>query len=65
MIIERVGESHFPAPIELDDPQWVSYRLAEVLPIDARVKQELLEIDDTTERLARLRAVLVEKGLVE
>jgi uncharacterized protein len=64
LIIDRVGESNFPQPISLDDPVWVSYRLAEILPFDARVKQELLEIDDTGERLTRLRELLVKEGLV-
>jgi uncharacterized protein len=64
LIIERVGEASFPSPLALDDPSWVSYRLAEVLPLDARVKQDLLELNDARERLARLRQVLVEKGLV-
>lgn len=64
LIIDRVGESHFPAPIALDDPVWVSYRLAEVLPFDAPVKQALLEIESAAERLARLRELLVKEGLV-
>lgn len=64
LIIDRVGESHFPNPIALDDPVWVSYRLAEVLPFDASVKQALLEIESASERLARLRELLVKEGLV-
>lgn len=64
LIIDRVGESHFPKPIALDDPVWVSYRLAEVLPFDAPVKQTLLEIENAGERLARLRDLLVKEGLV-
>jgi len=64
LIIDRVGAANFPAPISLEDPLWVGYRLAEVLPLDARVKQELLELQGATERLDRLREVLVEKRLV-
>ena len=64
LIIDRVGESHFPKPIALDDPVWVSYRLAEVLPFDAPVKQSLLEIESANERLVRLRELLVKEGLV-
>jgi Lon protease-like protein len=64
LIIERVGEAHFPAPISLEDPLWVGYRLAEVLPLDPRLKQELLELQGASVRLERLREVLVEKGLV-
>ena len=36
---------------------------AELLPLDARVKQELLEAPDAGARLERLRALLVQQGL--
>ena len=64
LIIQRVGHRHLPSPISLDDPTWVSYRLAEILPLDMRIKQELLELQDTGERLQRLRQVLVKEGLI-
>lgn len=60
-IVEKVGADRFPAPLRLDDAAWVGYRLAEVLPLDMRFKQELLELTDAAGRLARLRALL-EKG---
>ena len=65
LIIDRVGASHFPGPIMLDDATWVGCRLAEVLPIDARVKQSLLEIDDAATRLERVREILIEERLVK
>ena len=64
LIIDRVGAQHFPEPIELDDATWVGCRLAEVLPLDARIKQSLLEIGDAGERLERLRDILVQEGLI-
>src|SRR6185503_14449457 len=64
VIIERVGEANFPAPIALDDSSWVGFRLAEILPLDLHEKQDLLEIRDAGERLARLREVLLKNGLV-
>lgn len=64
-VIEKVGANQFPAPLRLDDASWVGYRLAEVLPLGARVKQELLETTDAGQRLERLRALLVEQGLRE
>ena len=57
-IIDKVGAEHFPAPAQLDDAAWVGYRLSELLPLDARVKQELLELTDADRRLARLRGML-------
>lgn len=62
-LIEKAGAEHFPAPLRLDDATWVGYRLAEVLSIDAAVRQELLEFMDARERLARLKGILVQQGL--
>jgi Lon protease-like protein len=62
-IIEKVGAGRFPAPLRFDDAAWVGYRLAEVLPLEARAKQELLEITDAAARLERLRALLVKQDL--
>ena len=64
LIIDRVGAANFPEPISLDDPVWVGYRLAEILPFDPRVKQSLLEIDGAAALLARLRELLEQEGLV-
>jgi Lon protease-like protein len=63
LLIDRVGSEHFPAPIGLDDATWVAYRLAEILPVDVAIKQQLLELEDAEERFARLRAILAEQGL--
>ena len=62
-VIEKVGSERFPSPLRLDDAAWVGYRLAEILPLDSRVKQELLELTDAGGRLARLRALLEKQGL--
>lgn len=61
-VIEKVGAGRFPAPLRLDDAAWVGYRLAEVLPLDASVKQALLELTDARARLARLRKILTRQG---
>jgi Lon protease-like protein len=62
-IIDKVGAERFPAPAQLDDAAWVGYRLSELLPLDARVKQELLELTDAGRRLDRLRGLLAQQGL--
>lgn len=62
-IVEKVGAERFPGPLRLDDAAWVGYRLAEVLPLEAKFKQELLELTDAAARLARLRALLEKHGL--
>jgi Lon protease-like protein len=62
-IVAKVGAERFPAPLRLDDATWVGYRLAEVLPLEAKFKQELLEMTDAADRLARLRALLEKHNL--
>ena len=62
-IIEKVGAERFPTPARLDDAAWIGFRLAEVLPLDVREKQELLEMTDAGARLQRLRGLLERHGL--
>ena len=64
LIVDRVGASNFPAPLQLDDASWVGFRLAEILPLGVRIKQDLLEIQDAGERLERLREIMVKEGLI-
>ena len=62
-LIEKIGAGRFPAPVRLDDATWVGYRLGEVLPIEAAVKQQLLELQDAGARLARLHSILTLQGV--
>src|SRR5581483_353034 len=57
-IAERVGSEVFHAPLAFDDAGWVSYRLAELLPIDLAERQSLLEERNDARRIARLAALL-------
>ena len=41
-----------------DDAGWVSYRLAELLPLPLQVQQQLLEMDDPNERLRQLAPLI-------
>lgn len=65
LVIDRVGASHFPSPLSLDSGEWVAYRLAEVLPLESRQRQTLLELSDAAARFAMLREVLRQSGLAE
>jgi hypothetical protein len=62
-VIDRAGESNFPAPLRYDDAVWVGYRLAEVLPLENTVRQHLLEMPDAISRLRMLTTVLAQQGL--
>ena len=57
-LVKRAGEDVFAGPVRLDDPEWVSYRLSELLPVDWRSKQALLEQRSTAQRLAAISGTL-------
>jgi Lon protease-like protein len=57
-VVNRIGTEYFFPPAEYENPRWVSYRLAEVLPLEASEKQALLETRADAERIARLYALL-------
>lgn len=64
LVVDKVGAENFPSPLKLDDPAWVAYRLAEILPMEATVKQQLLELQDAAARFALLRRIMVQQGLM-
>lgn len=58
-LLDRIGGEHAMAPSALlDDASWVSWRLAELLPLEAGQRLQLLQIDDPHQRLERLLALL-------
>lgn len=62
-LVERFGAEQFPTPLCLDDAAWVSYRLAEALPLHVDVRQQLLETDAPAARLEVLREILSTAGM--
>jgi Lon protease-like protein len=50
-IIDELGAGNFPPQHDLDNAVWVGYRLSEVLPLKLKVKQNLLEMNDSLSRL--------------
>jgi len=62
-IIGKLGAERFPEPIKLDDAAWVAYRLAESLPLEASLRQQLLEARDPLTALDQVRAFLQSKAL--
>jgi Lon protease-like protein len=62
-VVGRAGEANFPAPLRFDDAVWVSYRLAEVLPLENALRQHLLEMPNALSRLRMLTTVLGQQGL--
>ncbi|MEO7760495.1 MAG: LON peptidase substrate-binding domain-containing protein [Casimicrobiaceae bacterium] len=63
-LIARVGEEHFSDSRHFDDANWVSYRLAEILPIKLSVKQKLLEVNDSEVRLRVIAEFLKLQGVI-
>jgi Lon protease-like protein len=63
LMIDRAGAENFSAQA-LDDASWVSYRLAELLPLPLAIKQSMLEVNDSVVRLKVLAQFLKQQGLV-
>ena len=57
-LAKRAGQDIFAGQAAYEDPEWVSYRLAELLLVDSRGRQALLEERDTGRRLAAISQVL-------
>jgi hypothetical protein len=66
LLLERIvaehGERLFAKPFLLDSSAWVAARLAEVLPLPAATRQQLLELDDSGQRLEIIQHLLVESS---
>ena len=63
-VIRGIGAERFTEPFRFEDATWVSFRLAEILPLRADVKQKLLELTDATLRLAILHKFLKQQKLI-
>jgi Lon protease-like protein len=57
-VVKHIGARFVHGATAFDDPAWVSYRLAEILPVDAKVKQGLLEQRSTALRVSRIAELL-------
>ncbi|RQR61274.1 ATP-dependent protease [Burkholderia sp. Bp9002] len=67
-IIEALKQKNEPdklpfcEPFRLEDPSWVSNRLAELLPLDLRARQKLMEFPDVGARIDAVHHVLNRHG---
>lgn len=59
-LIEAVGDRQDIGAVKLDDPLWVTYRLAELLPLASAERQELLEHPEVEGRLQGLVAAIAQ-----
>ncbi|HKW81202.1 MAG TPA: LON peptidase substrate-binding domain-containing protein [Casimicrobiaceae bacterium] len=64
LMVNRVGREHFAGDPALDDASWVGYRLAELLPLPATIKQSMLEINDSEVRLTAITRFLKQQQLL-
>ncbi len=58
-LLEQLGAPWSHLERGIGDAAWVAGRLAELLPLDLGIRQELLEEDDPLQRLERLRAAMM------
>jgi Lon protease-like protein len=63
-VITGIGPDRFAVPFHYDDPSWVGFRLAEILPLKQDVKQKMLELTDAGLRMAVLHRFLRQQRLV-
>ena len=63
-VIAGIGAERFAEPFRFEDATWVSFRLAEILPLRNDVKQKLLELTDATLRIAILHRFLRQQKLL-
>jgi uncharacterized protein len=63
-VVAGIGEERFALPLRFEDASWVSFRLAEILPLRNDVKQKLLELTDAGLRLAVLHRFLRQQKLI-
>ncbi|HLX24231.1 MAG TPA: LON peptidase substrate-binding domain-containing protein [Usitatibacter sp.] len=63
-VIAGIGTERFAQPLDFEDAAWVSFRLAEILPLRIDVKQKLLELTDATLRIAILHKFMKQQGLI-
>jgi Lon protease-like protein len=63
-LVAGIGEERFAPPLRFDDASWVSFRLAEILPLRNDVRQKMLEVTDAGLRLGVLHRFLRQQKLV-
>ena len=63
-VVAGIGQERFAPPLRFEDASWVSFRLAEILPLRNDVKQKLLELTDAGLRLAVLHRFLRQQKLI-
>jgi len=63
-VLAGIGQERFAGAPRFEDASWVSFRLAEILPLRADVKQKMLEVTDATLRIGVLHRFLKQQKLV-
>jgi len=62
-MIEKIGAEHFPQPLRYDDAAWVVYRLAELLPVEATLRQHFLEFDNAAALTTKFKNSVLKQTL--
>lgn len=60
-LLEHVGGPHERADRScFDDSSWVAFRLAELLPVDNQVRQEILQVNNAHARMERILTAIAD-----
>ncbi len=62
-LIEQAGSNYSPNNLNYQDAVWVIYRLAELLPLDLALKQQLLELENVPLRAKFIHQLLKQHGV--
>lgn len=62
-VVDRHGAGLVADPVRFDSVSWVSSRLAEILPVPLSAKQQLLELNDASQRIEILDKFLQQHRL--
>ena len=57
-VFEHAGTRFVSTPTAFDDPEWVSFRLAEIIPVATQIKQDLLEQRSSARRISAIAKLL-------
>jgi len=64
-VLRELPQNAIAQPHRFDDAVWLAYRFCELIPVPPLMKQELLEMDTSEERLAEIYRFCAQRGLLE
>lgn len=64
-VLRELPQNAVAQPHRFEDAVWLAYRFCELIPVPPLLKQELLEMDSSEERLDEIYRFCAQRGLLE